>query len=90
VRFLERAHTRGTDRAFRIANLFCENGLPGVKGRVICAAHHDGKTVARGIFGEVFIGDGGVLFEPVFRSEFFEGVRKLSIDLRPCLLEVGS
>ena len=57
---------------------------------MIGAAHHDGKAVARGIFGEVLVGNRRVLPQPVFGREAFEGGGELAIDLSPRFLKVGS
>jgi hypothetical protein len=69
--------------------LLCERGLPGVKCGVIRPAHENGEAVARGIFGEVFVGDGGVFFEPLLGRELFECCGEPGVDLAPGLLETG-
>jgi len=70
--------------------LFCEHCLPGVIGSVVGAAHYNSKTVTRGIFGKIIVGDSGVLLQPVFGRESFEGGREPAINLEPCLPKIGS
>ncbi len=65
-----------------------ERGLPGVKCGVIGAAHEDGEAIARGVLGEVFVGDGGMFLEPLLRRELFECCGELGVDLAPGLLEI--
>ena len=65
----------------------CERSLPSVKCGVICPVHENGETVARGIFGEVLVRDGGVFFEPLLGRELFECCGEPGVDLAPGLLE---
>ena len=57
---------------------------------MVRTAHDDRESVARRIFGEIFVGDRLVLTKPVRRREFFEGGGQLAIDLSPSFLQVGS
>jgi hypothetical protein len=50
---------------------------------MIGAVHHDGKPVARGIFGEIIVGDRPMLFEPVLQGELRKGSSEFLIDLVP-------
>jgi hypothetical protein len=57
---------------------------------VVGAAHHNSKTVPRGIFGKINIGDSGVLLQPVFGRESFEGGGELAIDFGPSFPKILS
>jgi hypothetical protein len=63
--------------------------LSGVEGGVIRAAEENSETIPRGILGEIFVRDSGVLFEPLLGCELFEGGSEFAVDLCPCLLESG-
>ncbi len=63
--------------------LLHEHCLARVECSVAGAAEQDGEAVTRGIFGEVFVGDGGVFIQPFLRCEFFEGLGKLGVDIGP-------
>jgi len=73
-----------------VNGLFCEYCLPGMIGSVIGSAHHNSKTIARGVFGKIIGGNGGVLLQPIFGCESFEGGGELAIDLSPCFPKIGS
>src|SRR6476646_2716964 len=72
---------------FNSEGLLHEGGLAGVKGDVVGAADEDSETIARGVFGKVFVGDGSVFLEPLRGSEFFESSGELAVHVAAGLLE---
>ena len=83
-------HRRGrTLRRLQLYFLFDEGCLAGVEGGVVGPAEEYGEPVACGVLGEILVGDGGVLLQPLLGRELFEGGSELAVDLTPRLLESG-
>lgn len=60
-----------------------------MEGEVVGAAEDHGEAIARGVGGEIFVGDGAVFFQPVLRREAIESVGQPGVDLGPGFAEVG-
>ena len=52
--------------------------------------HEHGETIARGVFGEILVGDSRVLLEPLLGRELFEGCGELVVDFLPGAFEIGA
>src|SRR5579862_7079242 len=71
-------------------NLLGNCDLSCVKRCVVGAVEKDGKPISCRIFGEVFVGDGGMLLQPVVDGESLNCGSDSSVHLSPRFLQIGS